>query len=516
MADCSDRSVTRRGALLVAKPNRWALAEVSPRRAANGLAFVMKAGQGGDPLKPVSHTARRSVVGRLALTICLMVGLALTAAPVGADDKKPKPKPAPKKAPAKPAPKKAPVKPAPKKPAPKKAAPKEPAKPPLTFHNEGLIERADGTIIYFYRTNFALPADIIAAVKSMGFEKLPGLKRLQSLKKNTNQVLIEGEPDAVEMVLDVIAYFDVAQPQVFIEAKVIEVTYDSNFEFGLDYLLDRSTNGPNTFFRGAGATLNPPSFLRSGFAPQFPFQGSTIAGGFFGKNAMRFGDFSVNYQALQINGKAEILSRPSIIATQGITATVSTDETIPIVALNFASRNDEQFRASNVKTGVKLEVTPKHVGENFVTLQVTPRVQGADALAATRTGGTFAPIQTVREASTQVTLGDGETLVIGGLYTNRTSTEKAKTPFFSDIPLLGDLFTRTRETKQKTELIFILTPHIVRKTSDLKIVVPPKELERLEAAHNKGKCGVDCDEPLPMPKPCLPKPPGWGAQLDDD
>ncbi|MDJ0523292.1 MAG: hypothetical protein QNJ90_14575 [Planctomycetota bacterium] len=474
-------------------------------------------------MDPSNQTARRSVVGRVVLAGALALGLLVAGPLAHANDKKPAPKPPAKKpAAAKPPAKKAPAKPPAKKAPAKKpnpkvpAQPKPPPKPALTFVNEGLIERADGTVVYFYRTNFAEPNDIIAAVKSMGFEKLPGLKRLQALAKNKNQVLIEGEPDAVGMVLDVIAYFDVSQPQVFIEAKVIEVTYDSNFEFGLDYLWDRSTNGPNTFFRGAGATLNPPSFLRSGFAPRFPFQGSDVAFGFAGKNQARFGDLSINYQALQINGKAEILSRPSIIATQGVKATVSTDETIPIVALNFANRNDEQFRASNVKTGVKLEVTPKHVGDRYVTLQVIPRVQGADALAATRTGGTFAPIQTVREANTQVTLGDGETLVIGGLYTNRTSTEKAKTPFLSDIPLLGDLFTRTRETKQKTELIFILTPHIVRKTTDLKIVVPPKELERLEAAGDKGKCGVECDEPLPMPKPCLPKPPGWGAQIEDD
>jgi len=463
----------------------------------------------------VHPAGSRSRLRRALLVGASAVALLLAGAPASADDQPAPPKqPAPAAPPAQPAPAPAP---APEKPNPKvPTPPPERPKPALTFHNEGLIERADGTIVYFYRTNFAQPADIIAAVQAMGFEKLPGLKKLQAIAKNTNQVLIEGEPDAVEMVLDVIAYFDVGEPQVFIEAKVIEVTYDSNFEFGLDYLMDRSAVGPNTLFRGAGATLNPPSFLRSGFAPGFPFQGSNLAFGYVGEKRLEFGDFALNYQALQINGKAEVLSRPSIIATQGVKATMSTDETIPIVALNFANRNDEQFRSANVKTGVKLEVTPKHVGDQFVTLQVTPRVEGADALAASRTGGTFAPIQTVREANTQVTLGDGETLVIGGLYTNRTSNEKAKTPFFSDIPLLGELFTRTRETKQKTELIFILTPHIVRKTTDLKIVVPPKELERLEAAGDDGKCGPGCGEALPMPKPCLPKPPGWGAQLEDN
>jgi len=466
-------------------------------------------------LRTLRISRHAGAVCRTLFACCMALTLALGMTPGAADAAPPAPKkPVPaKKAPPKPAPK-----PAPKKPVPKAAPkPKAPPKPALTFHNEGLIERADGTIIYFYRTNFAQPSSIIAALTAMGFSKLPGLKKIQAIQGNTNQLLLEGESDAVEMVLDAIAYFDVSEPQVFIEAKVIEITYDSNFEFGLDYLNDRNTVGPGTFFRGASSTLNPPSFLRSGFAPGFPFQGSQAAFGLVGNSTMDFGAFSLNYQALQINGKAEILSRPSIIATQGKKATMSTDATIPIVQLNTADRNNEQFRAAQVKTGVKLEVTPLHVGDQFVTLTVVPQVHGADALASSNGGmsdGAFAPIQTTREANTQVTLGDGETLVIGGLYTNRTSTEKAKTPFFSDIPFLGDLFTRTKETKQKTELLFILTPHIVRKTSDLKIIVPPKELERLEAAGN-GKDGDCCGRALPMPKPCLPKPPGWGAQLED-
>ena len=209
------------------------------------------------------------------LSLALVVGL--LASPARADDPKKAPakKADPKKAPAKPAPKKADPKKAPAKPAPAKEP--EEAKPALTFHNEGLIERADGTVVYFYRTNFAKPTSIIASLGAMGFDKLPGLKPLKALQGNNNQVLIEGDPDAVELVLDVIAYFDVAEPQVFIEAKVIEVTYDSNFEFGLDWNMDRSTNGPNTLFRGAGGDLNPPSFFRSGFPPRFPFQGSHVS-----------------------------------------------------------------------------------------------------------------------------------------------------------------------------------------------------------------------------------------------
>jgi len=458
--------------------------------------------------RPGAHARR--ILACLIVTTCVAAGLRHARA----DDKPPAPKPpAAKKAPA---PKKAPAKAAPApKAAPKKAAP-VPTEPPLTFLNEELIEKENGDILYFYRTNFATPKDIMGAIKALGFDKLPGLKPPREVPGNTNQLILEGHPDSVELVLDAIAYFDIAKPQVFIEAKVIEVTYDSNFEFGLDYLIDRNVSGPNTFFRGAESVLNPPSFLRSGFAPNFPFQGSGIGFGTAGQSAVDFGAFTLNYQAMQINGKAEILSKPSIIATQGIVAKISSEEQVPIVALTTATRTTETFQAARVRSGVKLEVMASHIGDQFVTLMIKPEVRGAGTLAASRPGGTFAPIETMRTAETTVTLADGETLVIGGLYTNQTTTEKAKTPILSQIPLLGNLFTRTKETKQKTELIFILTPHIVRKTSDLKIIVPPKELERLEATGDGKGCQPKCGKPIKIPQPCIHAPPGWGATPDDD
>ena len=369
-------------------------------------------------------------------------------------------------------------------------AAEEEDKSPLSFPNESLIERDDGTVMYFYRTNFTAPVDLIKALTDSGFGKLLATKKgapkpMRAVTKQ-NVVIFEGDFDAVQMVLDAVAYFDVAQPQVFVEAKVIEVTYESNFEFGLDYLMDRNVEGPGTIFRGTGGTLNPPTYLRSTFAPQFPFQGTSGVFGLVGKNAAKWGALEVTLQALQLNGKAEVLSKPSIIATQGIEAIVTTTESTPVIALNSANRAGETFGLQPVKTGVELKVKPEHIGESFVTLKISPKVDGVAGLASARTGGTFAPITTTRKASTTLTLGDGETLVIGGLYTNFSTTEKAKTPLFSEIPVLGHLFTRTKETKRKTELIFILTPHIVRKTKDLKIITPPAELDRLEKAERAG------------------------------
>lgn len=416
--------------------------------------------------------------------VVLVLAVCVSSAAAWADDP---PKPAPKPAPAKPAPKPQP-KPAPAQPAPQpEDVPKK--KAPLTFHNEGMIEKDDGTVAYFYRTNFVKPADLLNSLKLLGFNGFDQIK-LKPFDKQ-NQLVIEGDSDLVEIVLDAIAYFDVATPQVYIEAKVIEITYQSNFEIGFDELFDRSANGPNTLFRGSSSVLNPSSALRSGFTPNFPFQGTSLFWGFVGQNAMKYGDLDVTLQALQQDGKAEVLSRPSLIATQGIQATFKTEENIPLTRMTTANASGPQFTLTNTTAGVTMTVNPKHIGESFVTLEVAPEVRGIQGLSLNQVAAsTFTPITTVRNIKTTVTLGDNETLVIGGLYTNSSVNEKASTPLLSDLPLIGDFFSRKRETKQKRELVFIITPHIVRKTHELRIIVPPSELERLEggAVPEKPAC----------------------------
>ena len=446
-------------------------------------------------------------MGRTLIGVLVAVVVASWGVPAQAEDKK---APPPKGKPEASAPK-APDKPLPGG-EPSNVAPTDGEQAPLIFHNESLIQRADGTVSYFYRTNFVSPADLIGALKAGGFTKLlgpppEGIKENLRPVKGQNVLVIDGDSDGVEMVLDAIAYFDIATPQVFVEAKVLEITYDSNFEFGVNYDWSRDDVGPNTLFRGAGGILSPPSILRSGFPPAFPFQGSELLFGLVGKKAEKWGALDLAIQALQVRGKAEVLSKPSIIATQGVQATVQTTEERTQAILHEARTADTIFRTTSVKSGVTLTVTPTHIGDAFVTLKINPVVNGSAGLAVNQISGTFAPIQTTRSADTTVTLGDRETLVIGGLYTNTKTMERARTPFLSDVPVLGELFTRTAETNAKTELIFILTPHIVRKTKDLKIITPPAELERLEKEASKKDCKQDA--------PAVPPPPGWGAKLLD-
>ncbi len=380
-----------------------------------------------------------------------------------------------------------------------------PTPPPMSFPGEGRIEKPDGKSLYFYRTNFVKPAELVLTMKNL--LDLPGVTMKDFPRQN--QVLVEGTPEAIETALEAFAYFDIPTPQVFVEAKIIEVTYENNFEFGLSSILDRDKQGPNTFWRGETVTLNPPSFFQSQQPGNLPFQGASLAFGFVGEAAKEFGAMDLTLQALQRDGNAEVLSKPSIIATEGLPAEVKTAQRTPILQIKSATSSITGdgllIDTSYVETKIGLRVTASHIGDAYVTMLVEPTVSGVTGFSAGQ-GGTSAPIVSDRSAVTTVTMADGDTLVIGGLFTNSTVSDKAKVPFLGDVPGLGKLFTRVKDLKVKTELVFFITPHILRKNSDQKVITPPGEAERLREG---GGCtvpetpGASGTSQYPIPIPTL-------------
>ena len=392
-------------------------------------------------------------------------------------------------------------------PAPAPAPGPEPVPIPKPKFEEGLITKPDGTVVYFYRTNFVGAAELVASAGLMNLQPAGAAPAPQPLGVKLtpfpaqNTVLVEGNEEAVLVALDLLAYFDVAVPQVFIEARVVEITHDSNFEYGLD--LKFNTRPDSTaLMRSLTDVLRPPSAIASALPGGLPFQGTTMVL----SQAINMSPFTIALQALRESGKAEILSKPSILCTQGIEAKVTTTEAFEVNRFLGAQRTtntnnlgevqnvstNEQYGFGTATTGVSLTVTAKHIGDAFVTLDLSPSVSGV-AGTGSRLGGTTNPVITTRSAKTTVTLGNGETLVIAGLFTNRVFRQEGRTPLLSDLPLLGTLFTRQQELKQKSELMFILTPRIVRKNTDARVIVPPAELERLEQKPSDevdaGPCG---------------------------
>ena len=129
--------------------------------------------------------------------------------------------------------------------------------------------------------------------------------------------------------------------------------------------------------------------------------------------------------------------------------------------------------------GVILEVTPRINPDGFVKLEVAPEISSLTTSSVTISEGVNAPIINSRRATTTVTVQDGHTIVIGGLITTQDEERQQKLPIIGDIPGLGMLFRTNTIIKNRTELLIILTPHVLRNVGDSDTITD-RQLKRLD------------------------------------
>jgi pilus assembly protein CpaC len=130
--------------------------------------------------------------------------------------------------------------------------------------------------------------------------------------------------------------------------------------------------------------------------------------------------------------------------------------------------------------GVQLNVSPIIVGDGLVQLTVNPEVSTLDFGNAVQLSGTTIPALTVRRATTTLQMRDGQTLVIGGLYSSTNTKNVQRIPLLSQIPVIGEFFKSTSTTKQETELVVLIETEIVNpETTEGVQPAPPGSLENM-------------------------------------
>jgi type II secretory pathway component GspD/PulD (secretin) len=376
------------------------------------------------------------------------------------------------------------------------------------FLRDDLVRNKDGTVTLFYVTNHIGASTL---KKSLDALKVPGLAtmtrgrdtfrvaydaRLRAVNLaapptrtvgiDENVLLLTFPPAYKDIVEEFLERFDVAEAQVYIKAKVVEVTLDSNLEYGVSWFFDRGGGDPAT---GVPGSANPNSFFRA-FRSQFrpgSFSGAPLSPEntglslLFDDLTMDEGTITATIEALQERGSANILSEPSIVATQGQLATLVTGEETPVQEIKVTGAS-ETITTIFKPTGIQLDFHPLHIGREFVKLRVRVEVSSITGFV-TAVSTQFVvqnPVIAQRNAESVVTIRDGMTLVIGGLYAISEIEDKSGVPILADIPVLGWLFSKKKKTKVKSELDFFITPHILRQRLAKTVFVPPGEKGRLE------------------------------------
>ncbi|WP_449430017.1 type II and III secretion system protein family protein [Pseudomonas putida] len=169
--------------------------------------------------------------------------------------------------------------------------------------------------------------------------------------------------------------------------------------------------------------------------------------------------FLAAINALENSGFAYTLARPSLTVLSGLTASFLAGGEIPIPVPSSGSDN---VSIEYKEFGVRLALTPTVVSRDRITLKVAPEVSELDYNNAVNIAGTLVPGLTVRRTDTSVSLADGESFIISGLVSSNTRSAVDKLPGLGNLPVLGALFRQSALKREETELLMIVTPHLVQ------------------------------------------------------
>ena len=159
--------------------------------------------------------------------------------------------------------------------------------------------------------------------------------------------------------------------------------------------------------------------------------------------------------AMEKTGNGEVVSQPKVVTSDKETAKILKGSEVPYQEASSSGATTTSFK----EAALSLEVTPQITPDNRVIIEVKVTKDAPDFSQAAATGGV--PTIQKNEVNAKVLVSDGETIVIGGVFTNNQSKSVDKVPFLGDLPYLGRLFRRDLVKDSKSELLIFLTPRIM-------------------------------------------------------
>jgi pilus assembly protein CpaC len=308
------------------------------------------------------------------------------------------------------------------------------------------------------------------------------------------RILLSGTADAVtldkavvmarQFVPDPINTVQVTQPQqVMLEVRFLEVSRSASRELGVQWnLFGHSvlanvgsqlpatqlpiTQAGGAFQQPAAAALNPgiggPSVLPSNVngTPLSPVVAAGVLSGAapFGFLVAQLANpLQVAVNALEQQGLARSLAEPNLVALSGDTASFLAGGQFPVPEANGLGTVTFAYQPY----GVGLAFTPTVLNDGLINLVIKPEVSEIDATHTVTVAGTSVPGLITRKASTTLELRDGQSFMLGGLLQNQSTTAQDQLPWLGDVPVLGTLFRSSQYQKNETDLVILVTPHLV-------------------------------------------------------
>mgnify|MGYP001231982328 FL=1 len=319
----------------------------------------------------------------------------------------------------------------------------------------------------FIRIRYAKAIDVIELFEAGSEEggSLISERGSVVVDERTNSIVVTDTAAKLSEIRDLIEKVDIPIRQVMIEARIVIASSNIDEQLGIrwggGYL---NVNG-DKFTSVAGDTASVTSLnnqLIGGgqvTAPSAPFVDLGVAEGTSGF-AVGFTStdlfLTAELSALEASGEGEVVSQPKVITGDKQKASIKSGTEIPYQEGAASGATTTAFK----EAVLKLDVTPNITPDDRVLLDLVVNQDSVGALVPSGNGGLIPTIDTT-ELTTQVLVGNGETVVLGGVFKNEELVKVEKVPFLGDIPYLGKLFKSTANTQQKTETLIFITPRIL-------------------------------------------------------
>lgn len=339
------------------------------------------------------------------------------------------------------------------------------------------------------------PATVTKNKKGINVNKKPSKAMVVSdIERNALVVLADG--DQIKNIRKTIARLDVPKPQVYVQAKIIEINTDLASQIGLKWGFEGgkiTSQGLFTMASNAGAqsimvSSSLQSFLNT-TSSQYDSNGNVITTETkpfsFSSDISEMFAVGAQLDLLKQNGAAQVLSEPSVLCINNKEAEIYVGRTQSILTQAQQSTQGQGNIINNYSRediGITLKVKPRLSSNNKVSLEVSTIIE--DVLASDTTAADR-PTTTKRKVLTNAIVQNGETIILGGLIKNATGKSVTSVPVLGDIPVLGELFKSKGNVVRKVNVVIYLTPFIVRKSHDLqKLRKVLSELEDVQTRYN--------------------------------
>ncbi len=272
----------------------------------------------------------------------------------------------------------------------------------------------------------------------------------------SNTLIFQGNAEDYPQVRALLTALDRPAKQVLIEVTVAELQLTGTWQLGVEWAFSNNLRNGNT---SAGGTVGGTGLGTGGFSYQLLGSANQIRAAF---------------NALASDSRTTILSSPRIMARNGQQASIEVGQQVPIIT----SQQTSLAAATTTQTGV-LQTVEYH--DTGVILHVKPVIHSSDeielevqqevsAALSTTTGVSSSPTFGTRKVSTSLTLRNGSTVILGGLISSNANVNDSGVPLLKDIPVLGTLFRSVSNTKDRTEVIVLITPYIINDDFDAQAI----------------------------------------------